>query len=79
MGTHFARCWHRRYFLLGSLFTHAILRNSSSDRCLECESQLRLSCKVRAWCQLIVVIDAATGLLAVKVEIEDPKNAFLLY
>ncbi len=79
MGTRFARCWHRKCFLLESQFTHAVLRNSSSDRYLECESQLRLSCKVRAWCQLIVVIDAATGLLVVKEEIEDLKNTFLLY
>ncbi len=78
MGTHFARCWHKRYFLLESPFTHAVLRNSSSDRYQVCGSLLKLFCKVRAWCQLIVVIDAATGLLVVKEGIEDLKNAFLL-
>ena len=78
MGTRFARCWHKRYFLLESRFTHAVLRNSSSDRCPECGSLLKLSCKARAWCQLIVVIDATTGLLVVKEGIEDPKNTFLL-
>ena len=78
MGTRFARCWHKRYFLLESPFTHAVLRNSSSDRYPESGSLLKLFCKVRVWCQLIVVIDATTGLLVVKEGIEDLKNAFLL-
>ena len=76
MGTRFGRCWHRRCFLLGSQFAHAALRNSSSDRYRECESLQKLSCKIRAWYQLIVVIDVTTDLLAVKEEIGDPKNAF---
>jgi hypothetical protein len=31
---------------------------------------------VRAWCQLIVLIDATTDLLVVEEEIEDRKNVF---
>ena len=56
-------------FLRGSPSAHAVLRNSWSDKYLECESLLRPFCKAKALCQSIALKDAAS-LLAVEEEIE---------